>query len=557
MGNIKNDDQGLFQFQNRPYYPLILIVCLLLVFTVRFNYAKYLPLSGDEVGVGVLQSVGKWSLYKNTLPCNEKVDVFTIKKYLEYSNEYSSNDVLSTMRSDRLHPPLYFILLHFVIKYFGTTVAVLRMLSIIFSVFSVITFYYLGKVLYNDSVGLISALLMSLSAYCLEYSVMVRMYPLAMWLALLSTLLAVILVKRDAFHFRSILLYIYIFISVAGLYTYYSFAVLIASQFVFVLLSNKKDLKALTNIFFAYFLIIILLIPWILTMIEGVHYVHTKNYYFTGSYTLLFLLQYFFETIFIPFKSQLFSFSPIFVNLGISLLSLFILFIYLVGVFKSAYSRTIISFLFSVFIYFLILVVSDKLLYTKTMVFDRQHYFAIPVLLLLLASGVVHLSKNMYVKRTIIFLLTIVFVSGLIYRYHNKSVFDGPYYFQQLTQQLNNYSLNTTDKENLILYNAKDKRYLLPFIHNTSRNFDLMIIPEGINDSILKRIGHIEKYRNIFLVNINVPAIKRERLKLQNIDLNIVSLYLSSNGFINDTTPYIYNYVETLTINFFINHRRV
>ena len=547
---IGDDFDGL-SIQGRPYLLWGLILCLLVVFFVRYYYGRDIPLSGDEVGVGVLQSVGNWSSYKNTLPLNEKTDIGSLRKYIEYTDEKSASDVVSTMRTDKLHPPLYFIILHFVIKYFGTTVAVLRTLSILFSIFSLITIYFLGKALFNQSVGLLSAAFMALSAYCLEYSVMVRLYPLAMWLSLLSTLLVVVLVKTKSFHYRSFLLYIYILVSVAGLYTYYSFAVLIASQFVFVFLSVKKDVKTVVTIFSTYALIIVLLVPWILPMIEGVNSVQTKDYYFKGSYTLVVLIKYFYEIIFIPFKNQLGSFNAYAVQAGILTLGLLIASIYLFSIYKSARKRTTMFFLFSVFLYFSIFIVSDKLLDTKMMLFNRQHYFAVPVLLLFLASAVVHLSKNRYLKRLVLLLLVILFISGFVYRYLHKSVFDGPYYFQQLAQQLDKYTANASDKGNLILYNAKDKRYLLPFVYHTTRNFDLIIIPGGINDTILSKIEPSSKYRNIMLVNIDVPAVKRERLKLQSIDVDKVTSYLNIYGYKDDVKPYIYTNEETLTINYF------
>ncbi|MCX6267472.1 MAG: glycosyltransferase family 39 protein [Bacteroidetes bacterium] len=551
---MADDNPGVFSFRRRRVVLFALMVCLLIVFMVRYNYGRYIPLSGDEVGVGVLQSVGKWSLYKTTLPCNEKTDIAAIKQFITYSDEKSAIDVIATMRSDRLHPPLYFIILHFVIKYFGTTVAVLRTLSIIFSIFSVITIFYLGKVLFNESVGLVSAFFMALSPYCLEYSVMVRLYPLAMWLSVLSTLLVVTLVKRKAFHFRSVLLYVYIFTCVAGLYTYYSFAVLIASQFVFVMLSEKRDLRTVINVILTYSVIVLLLIPWLIPMLQGVNAVQTQDYYFKGSYTIVVLLQYFFTILFIPFRDQLSSINPVIAAAGMIFLSLFIMIIFLLGVYKSASSRIVISFLFSVFLYFFIFIASDTLMHTKVMVFDRQHYFAVPVLLLLLASGVVYITRKMFLKRMILLFFTILFLTGFIYRYLHQSVFDGPYYFHQLTQQLNLHSLNTKDDENLILFNAKDKRYLLPFAHNSTRNFDLMIIPDGITGTILERIDKNEKYKNIFLVNIDVPEDKRKRMNMQSISVNKVSLYLHDEGYTESAKPYVFQYVETLTINKYFRH---
>lgn len=544
------DDDTSRQLRRRSYLLLFLMLCLLLVFFFRFHYGRNLQLSGDEVGVGVLQSVGKWSMFKNTLPLNEKTDIQAIRQFITPSEEMSALEVISTMRSDRLHPPLYFILLHFVIEQFGTSVAVLRSLSIIFSLLSIITIYFLGKGLYNEKVGLISALFMTLSAYCLEYSVMVRLYPLAMWLSLMSTLLVVSLVKSNAFHFRNPLLYLYIFISVAGLYTYYSFGVLIVSHFAFVLLSGKRRKDDYIRIFITYTVIFLLLIPWIFPMIEGVNLVQTKNYYFKGSYSLVNLFRYFFDIIFIPFKHQILMVNSSLTGYGTIVLFGFIAVVFLVGIYKSAKSKISIAFLVSVFLYFFLFILSDRLLVTKTMMFDRQHYFAVPVLLLLLASSVVYLPIKNWLNQLIICLISILFMAGLIYRYNNRSIFDGPYYFQQLDHYLNIHTTNSKEKENMILFNTRDKRYLLPFIYNTKQNFDLMIIPDGVNDTILMKPDHFENYKNIFIVNIDVDGVKRERLRMQRINEDVVTSFLNPKGFARQL-PFVYNNIETLTINRF------
>ncbi len=544
-----NDPSSIFSAPKRPYYIGLLFICLVFVFIARFNYGRNLHLSGDEVGVGVLQSAGNWSQYKNAMPCNIKTDVFTVKKFIEISENTSAADVISTMRADRLHPPLYFIMLHFIIKYFGTSVVVLRTLSILFSVFSIIAIYHLGKNLLNEQVGLISAFFMSISAYCLEYSVMVRLYPLAMMLSLLSSLMVVKLVKSNGFHFRNALLYGYIFASVAGLYTYYSFVVLIGSQFIFVILLEKRNFRAILQVLLTYALIIILLLPWVFPMIEGINAVQSKDYYFTGTYSIVALVKYFEEIIFIPFIQQLTILDGIELTSGLILLSLAIVFLYVKGIYNSAKSRLVIAYFFSVFLYFAAFIVSDKILGTKTMMFDRQHYFSVPVLLLLLATSALYVSKKKSVTRLIVVFLSILFVAGFFYRYRHKSVFDGPYYFQQLTEQLNQATLQTNDKENLVMYNAIDKRYLLPFVYNTRQNFDLVLIPNGVNDTILQKIDHLTNYRNIFLVNIAVSAVKRKRLNMQEINVGEVSCFLHENGFADDQKPYVYQSVEKLTIN--------
>jgi hypothetical protein len=359
------------------------------------------------------------------------------------------------------------------------------------------------------------------------------------------------LVKSGKFNFRSGLLYLYIIVSVAGLYTYYSFGVLLASHFFFVVLSDRLDLKALASVILTYIIMVVLLVPWILPMMDGVNSVQTKDYYFKGTYSLPLLFQYFFELIFVPFKNHTGSINTTILSAFALFLGVVISYLYITGVYKASRSRITFSFVVSVVLYFSIFIISDKILLTKTMGFDRQHYFAVPVLLLLLASSVVYFSKVMYLRRTAIVILTLLFIAGLIYRYQNKSMFDGPYYFIQLSLQIERQSLNTGDKENLIIYNAMDKRYLLPFIHMTERNYDLMIIPFGMNDTVMRKLHRDAEYRNIFLVNIDAPATARKRLRMQSINAEQLYSYLKKDGYLRNSEPYIYQNIEKLTITRF------
>jgi hypothetical protein len=98
-----------------------------------------------------------------------------------------SNKVISGgITSTDPHPPLYFLLLHFMIKIAGDSDFSLRFPSVFFGVLIVPLVYFMGKRLYDTQTGLVAAFLTVLSPFYLWYSQEARMYTLLTFLGLLS-----------------------------------------------------------------------------------------------------------------------------------------------------------------------------------------------------------------------------------------------------------------------------------------------------------------------------------------------------------------------------------
>ncbi len=97
---------------------------------------------------------------------------------------FGINDFLFT--KDYQHTPFYFYFLHFWLKIFGTNEIVTRLSSVIFGVATIPLTYIVGKKLYDRNVGLISALLVTVSPLMIYYSIEIRMYAAVTFLAVLS-----------------------------------------------------------------------------------------------------------------------------------------------------------------------------------------------------------------------------------------------------------------------------------------------------------------------------------------------------------------------------------
>ena len=105
---------------------------------------------------------------------------------LVLSNEIVLTDTSRQVITFDNHPPLYFLLLHFMVKLAGQSEFALRFPSLVFSVLTVSLLYAVGKRLFNQQVGLLAALFGAISPLYLWYSHEARMYTMLTFLGLLS-----------------------------------------------------------------------------------------------------------------------------------------------------------------------------------------------------------------------------------------------------------------------------------------------------------------------------------------------------------------------------------
>ena len=131
--------------------------------------------------------------------------------------------------------PLYWILLHFWIKHFGISEFALRFPSVIFSFFSVILTYFLGKGLFNKKTGLIACIFMGVSPFHLWYAQEARDYSMALFFGLLSSYLFFRALKDKKFK----LWLFFALASIIGLYTNYFYIFLFLAQGLYLTFFKK------------------------------------------------------------------------------------------------------------------------------------------------------------------------------------------------------------------------------------------------------------------------------------------------------------------------------
>lgn len=135
-----------------------------------------------------------------------------------------------------IHPPLYYLALHYWRGVFGDSEMALRQLSVVCGVLLIGFTWLLARALFNPLTGLTAAALVALSPFAVYYSQEARMYELLALLALASTWALLVLSDRRRIGRRAFAIALYVLATAAGLYTQYAYPFVMAAQGVCVLI---------------------------------------------------------------------------------------------------------------------------------------------------------------------------------------------------------------------------------------------------------------------------------------------------------------------------------
>jgi len=171
----------------------------------------------------------------------------------------SIREIIINRASTGIHPPFYFVIIHFWIRLLGDSEIALRGFSSIFSVLSIYLMYKLSSKLFGITVGVISAFLFAFSPFQLYYSGEARMYPFLTFLFLLSIYL---LYQWTSQSKKNTLIYL-IIVQVIALYTHIYTSFLILAENIFVLIKKIKDFNSLKRWIVSQLVILIIFSPWI------------------------------------------------------------------------------------------------------------------------------------------------------------------------------------------------------------------------------------------------------------------------------------------------------
>ncbi len=170
--------------------------------------------------------------------------------------------------SSDVHPPLYYLLLHYWIKLCGDSEAGARLLSALFSLLSILMLYALAALLFDRATGLLSALLLSLSLFHIEFAQEARMYTLLAFLSLCSLYFFLKLFTTET---RAPALTGYVVTTSLLMHTHvYGFFILLAQHLFFCsLYFSRRDVfkQLLKRWLLLQGALIVLFLPWLSVML--------------------------------------------------------------------------------------------------------------------------------------------------------------------------------------------------------------------------------------------------------------------------------------------------
>ncbi|MFH1245946.1 MAG: glycosyltransferase family 39 protein [Candidatus Omnitrophota bacterium] len=142
--------------------------------------------------------------------------------------------------------PLYGIFLHYWTQLWGFSEVSLRFPSLLFSFFSVVLVYLLGKEIFDQKTAVIGAFLMGLSPFHLWYAQEARDYSMVLFIGLLSSFCFSRALKEK----KTKIWISFVLISLTGFYTNYFYIFLFIAQTLYFLFIKRRKLSLKEAIYF-------------------------------------------------------------------------------------------------------------------------------------------------------------------------------------------------------------------------------------------------------------------------------------------------------------------
>jgi len=165
--------------------------------------------------------------------------------------------LLHSLTTGEGSPPLYFLLLHLVLRVGHSEIAV-RAMSVVFGLLSIPLLYFFARALFGPATGLIAALLLAVSPFALYYSQEARPYALLMALSIASCYTLLLAVKRPG----PTRWPAYGAVTLAALYTHYFAAFLVVAQGIVLISAAAERGKALRGWALSLLVITLAYLPW-------------------------------------------------------------------------------------------------------------------------------------------------------------------------------------------------------------------------------------------------------------------------------------------------------
>src|SRR3989344_5663696 len=362
----------------------------------------------------------------------------------------NAKELIDSVIYAELMPPGYFLMLQSWANYFGESEFSLRFLSVLFDCFSIILVYLLGKKVFNQKVGLLSALVFSTTMLPIVYAQEARPYALFGFLVLLSSYLFLCLYQNDLGSKRKYYFLRYTLVNAVSLYiNYLALFELLFHLLIFLFFFYFQSKSSLKTQIFSFISTFILFLPgmqilYLQALIR--HPILQKTLILRGVPEFLSNL------------GILFYLLPLIISLFFFVFGFYIFKKYLILRFKQEYLvRTILFFALLLGIVHLILL--ETILRSFALI--RHSFFTFPFFIILLAWAVLKIKPNQ--RKLTAILIILLFNSYTLLVYYTETT-KAPW------AEAVNFISEHSDQNILILFDRSGSNVLL-YDYYSSPNF--------------------------------------------------------------------------------------
>lgn len=261
---MRTQKHHIFNVNNKIWVLIIISILFLGIFFRFYNLEKKVYWV-DEVATSIRISGYTKQEIVNKVASSEYTNADILKSYQKVESTSKISDTFKALIKSPEHTPLYFLLARLWVGLFGSSVAAIRSLSVVFSLLSIPCIYWLCSELFQlPQAGLISLLLLSVSPFYVAYAQEARPYSLwtiTILLSNISFLRSVRLNTRQEWLMYSIT-------TVLSLYTSLLSTFVIGGQLLYVVIIEKfqftQTLKRYLN---SLLLLLLAFSPWLAIMI--------------------------------------------------------------------------------------------------------------------------------------------------------------------------------------------------------------------------------------------------------------------------------------------------
>lgn len=174
---------------------------------------------------------------------------------------------------DKVHPPLYYILLKTTVLILGDSDLSLRLLSVLFGLTSIVIMYYFTKDIFDIKTARITSILYATSYFLIYYAQEARSYTLLISLSLLSVYLFYKCLNKNKITYWVL----YSLVSILAIYTHYFMGFILLFEGIYFLIFIKKNKKIILSWILSSLSIVLAFSYWIFNVLLKSDFLNPKT----------------------------------------------------------------------------------------------------------------------------------------------------------------------------------------------------------------------------------------------------------------------------------------